>query len=67
MLGCDPRSLMRKGESEYKELSLNDENLSDDKLIEAMLKNPILIERPIVVTKNKAAIGRPPENILEIL
>ena len=67
MLDCDPRSLMRKGESEYKELSLNDENLSDDKLIEAMLKNPILIERPIVITKNKAAIGRPPENILDIL
>ena len=67
MLDCDPRSLMRKGESEYKQLSLNNENLSDDKLIEAMLKNPILIERPIVVTKNKAAIGRPPENILEIL
>ena len=67
MLDCGPRSLMRKGESEYKELSLSDENLSDDKLIEAMLKNPILIERPIVVTKNKAAIGRHPENILEIL
>jgi len=67
MLSCDPRSLMRKGESEYKDLALDDENFSDDDLIEAMLKNPILIERPIVVTKGKAVIGRPPENILEIL
>ena len=44
MLDCDPRSLMRKGESEYKELSLNDENLSDDNLIEAILNESTTLE-----------------------
>ncbi len=61
------REIMRKGEAIYKELELNDENLDDDALIHAMVAHPNLIERPIVVNEDKAAIGRPPENVLEIL
>jgi arsenate reductase len=66
-LGMKPRELMRKGQSEYKEMGLNNEQLSDSELIEAMIKAPILIERPIVLANNKASIGRPPESVLEIL
>ena len=67
MLNMEPRDLMRKGEKEYKENNLADENLSRDELIDAMLKYPRLIERPIVIKDGKAAIGRPIENIIEIL
>ena len=67
MLDMQPRDLMRKGEKEYKENNLSDDNLSRDELIDAMLKYPRLIERPIVVKDGKAAIGRPIENIINIL
>ncbi len=67
MLGMKPRELMRRKETEYKELGLDDESLSQEQLIDAMIKTPKLIERPIVIKGNKAAIGRPPENVLEIL
>jgi arsenate reductase len=67
LLGKRPRDIMRKGEAVYKELGLADEALSDDDLIEAMVANPILIERPIVLSGGKAALGRPPENVLDIL
>lgn len=67
LLGLSPRQLMRKGESIYKELNLADESLSDDTLLAAMLENPILIERPIVIANGKAAIGRPPESVLDII
>ncbi len=67
MLGLSPRDLMRKKQKEYKELGLADESLSDDDLIRAMLDNPVLIERPIVINDGKAAIGRPPENVLDVL
>ncbi len=67
MLGLEPRRLMRTKEPEYKALGLDDESLSRDALIEAMIANPKLIERPIVVHNGKAAIGRPPEKVLEIL
>ena len=63
----DARALMRKGEAEYKDLNLADANLSQDALIEAMAQHPKLIERPIVVKDGKAALGRPPENVLAIL
>lgn len=63
-----PRDLMRKNESIYKELNLADNSLSDDELITAMLANPILIERPIVIVdEQKVALGRPPENVLQII
>lgn len=67
MLDLGPRDLMRKGESVYKELNLDDKELNDEALIDAMLENPILIERPIVVSNGKAVIGRPPENVLDII
>jgi arsenate reductase (glutaredoxin) len=66
-LGMRPRDLLRRGEARYAELGLEDRDLSDDALVELMVENPILIERPIVVSGGKAAIGRPPERILEIL
>jgi arsenate reductase len=66
-LGLQPRELMRKGQSEYKEMGLDNTQLSDEQLIAAMITAPILIERPIVLANDKAAIGRPPESVLEIL
>lgn len=67
MLGMRPRQLMRKGEAEYKENALDDESLSDDELIDAMIRIPKLIERPIVINNGKAIIGRPPETVKTIL
>ena len=66
-LGLKPRDILRKGEDRYAELGLQDPALKDDALIAAMVTNPILIERPIVVSGDKAALGRPPEAVLEIL
>ncbi len=66
-LGKSPRELMRKGEAAYKENGLADTSLSDDELIEAMVRHPKLIERPIVVNGERAALGRPPESVLDIL
>jgi arsenate reductase len=66
-LGLKPRDLMRKSEPRYAELGLKDLDLDDDALIALMVENPILIERPIVVSGGKAAIGRPPEMVLGIL
>ena len=65
-LKIEPAALLRKGETVYKELKLKEES-DAQKLIHAMADNPILIERPIVVKGRKAALGRPPENVLEIL
>ena len=67
MLGLEPRELMRKHESPYKDNNLDDDSLTREQLIQAMVDNPILIERPIVIKGNKAALGRPPEKVLEIL
>jgi arsenate reductase len=67
MLGLKPRDLMRKKESEYKQNQLDDPNLTQEQLIDAMIAHPKLIERPIVIKDGKAAIGRPPEKVLEIL
>jgi arsenate reductase len=67
LLGIGPREFMRKNEPEYKEAGLDDETLSRDQLISAMLEHPILIERPIVLANGKAVIGRPPEKVLDIL
>ncbi len=65
MLGKGPRDIMRKKEA--KEAGLDDPGLDDGALIEAMIANPSVIERPIVVNGDKAALGRPPESVLEIL
>jgi len=67
LLGKSPRELMRKGEAEYREQGLSDEGLDDKALIAAMTATPKLIERPIVLANGKAAVGRPPESVLEIL
>ncbi len=66
-LNISARDLLRKGESAYKEAGLDDASLSEDEIIAAMLAHPILIERPIVINNGKAAIGRPPESVLDIL
>lgn len=65
-LGKTPRELMRTGEDVYRELNLSDGSLSNDELIAAMVANPKLIERPIVLHNGRAALGRPPESVLEI-
>jgi arsenate reductase len=66
LLGIEPRAIMRTGEADYKDQGLADVS-DNDALIEAMVKTPKLIERPIVINKGRACIGRPPENVLEIL
>ena len=66
MLDMQPLALMRKGESEFKE-HFKDQQLSRSKTIALMCQYPKVIERPIVVHGDKAAIGRPPESVLDIL
>ena len=66
LLGSDdPRVMMRTGEPVYEELGLADADR--DALLDAMVTNPILIERPIIIRGNRAVIGRPPEKLLELL
>ncbi|EKE86858.1 arsenate reductase (glutaredoxin) [Idiomarina xiamenensis] len=65
-LGYQPKALMRKKEEIYQSLGLADED-DAEVLLTAMVNNPKLIERPIVVNGDKAAIGRPPEAVLDIL
>lgn len=67
LLNCEPRTLMRTKEPEYRELGLDDPELTQAQLVKAMVNTPKLIERPIVLANGKAAIGRPPENVLDIL
>ena len=67
ILGIKPRDLLRKGEVVYKENNLRREDLTDDDLIQFMLDNPILIERPIVYDDKRAVIGRPPDNVLKLI
>ena len=66
-LGISARQLLRSGEDEYKTLNLADASLSEAQLIAAIATHPKLMERPILETADKAIIGRPPENVLEIL
>ncbi|GAB7256806.1 arsenate reductase (glutaredoxin) [uncultured Polaribacter sp.] len=65
-LGISPIQLVRKTEKIWKE-NFKGKELSDDEIVTAMVKNPKLIERPIVINNNKAVVGRPPENITTIL
>ena len=67
LLGINPRDLLRKGEEEYKAYNLRDESIKGEDIIKIMTENPKLIERPIVISKNKAIIGRPPENVLKLI
>lgn len=66
-LDITPRALLRKTEKQYKELALDDQSLSDTRLLEIMVAHPKLIERPIVIHGDKARIGRPPEAVEAIL
>jgi len=66
LLGIAAEELIRKGETVYKE-NFKGKNLTEEEWISAMVAYPKLIERPIVVKNGKAAIGRPPENVLAIL
>ncbi len=63
----DPRDLMRRREDIFKELKLDDESLTRDQLIAAMVEHPKLIERPIAVSGNRAVMGRPTERVLELI
>ncbi len=67
LLGMEPRQLMRQKEKEYSDNGLADQDLSRDQLIQAMIDHPKLMERPVVVANGRAAIGRPPEDVLKIL
>ena len=66
-LSLKPRDILRTSEQDYKDNNLKEDNLSDDDLIDFMIKHPKLIERPIVIKGDKAVLGRPPENVLELL
>ena len=66
-LGFRPKEFVRKNESDFKERSLVNHLEDDDKMIEAMAAYPKIIERPIVVLKDKAVIGRPPDNVLKLI
>src|SRR6056297_946276 len=65
-LNLGPKDILRKGEKIYKE-KFKSMNFSDEEWLQVMIENPKLIERPIVVKGNKAVIGRPPENVLELV
>ncbi len=66
-LGIKPRELLRKTEPVYRDLKLAHRELTDDELIKFMVENPDLIQRPIVVKGNKAVLGRPPENVDDLV
>lgn len=66
-LNMSARDLLRNKEDEFKALGLNNSDLSEDAILEAMIAHPKLIERPIVIKNGQARIGRPPESVLEIL
>lgn len=66
-LNLEPEAIIRKSEELYQQLELSQKKLNRQEWIEVLVKNPILIERPIVMNGKKAAVGRPPENVLEIL
>lgn len=67
MLDLEPRALMRTHEHAYRENRLDDPALTREDLISAMIANPVLIERPIVISGERAIIGRPPEKVLELV
>lgn len=66
-LGLSPKELVRTGDKAFKELQLDLSDFGDDQWLDLLADNPALIQRPIVFTDRGAAIGRPPESVLEIL
>ncbi len=67
LLNIPAADLLRKKESTFEESGIANKLDDEEAVIQAMIDNPVLIERPIVIANNKAAIGRPPENVLDIL
>lgn len=65
-LGISARELVREGEMVFRDLDVDLSTFSDDAVIELIVANPILMQRPIVVSNGKAIIGRPPENVLQL-
>ena len=66
-LSLKPRDILRKSEQDYKDNNLKREDFSDNELIDYMIKYPKLIERPIVIKEDRAVLGRPPKNVLELI
>ena len=66
-MNMKPRELLRKGEAAYKELGLSEDKFSDSELIAMMVEHPDLIQRPIVERGERAVLGRPTENVKELL
>ena len=66
-LSLKPRDILRTSEQDYKDNNLKEDNFSDDDLIDYMIKHPKLIERPIVIKGHRAVLGRPPENVVELI
>ena len=66
-LGMEPRDLMRRKEKEFAELGLAEGSLSRKRLIAAMVEHPRLIERPVVLSGDRAVLGRPTEKVLELI
>ncbi len=67
LLGISPRELLRTKETEYTAHGLDNMALDDDAIIKIMVDHPKLIERPIVIKEQRAVMGRPPENVLELI
>jgi len=67
LLNLSARELIRSKETVYREKNLSNPDITENELIQVMIEQPILIERPIVIHNNKAILGRPPEKVLEIL
>lgn len=66
-LSLKPRDILRTSEQDYKDNNLKEDNFSEDDLVDYMIKHPKLIERPIVIKGHRAVLGRPPENVLELI
>jgi len=67
LLGVSARDLMRTTEQVYQDAALDDDSLSEDEIIEAICEYPALLQRPIVVTGDRAIIGRPPVKVLDLI
>lgn len=66
-LGLGIRDILRRNEAQYEELGLGDDSLSEEIVFDLVVSHPVLIERPIVVRGERAILGRPPENVLQLL
>ena len=65
-LNMSPKEFVRKSDAKYKELNINEHDISNNELLKAIIDYPRILERPIIISGEKAVIGRPPENILDL-